>query len=81
MLIHTPHGVANQSSSGRVVSSHADITLLSLSQYVTSLGVGQLDPASSGSRDLLFVGSSTHLLAYDIYNNADVFYNEVMFHS
>ena len=44
--------------------------------YVTCvLYTGNLDPSSSG--DVLVVGSQTHILAYDVEKNAELFYNEV----
>ena len=39
------------------------------------LYTGNLDPSSSA--DVLVVGSQTHVLAYDIEKNAELFYNEV----
>ena len=42
---------------------------------MTSLCAGQLD--SGSSNDVLMIGSQTHILAYDVEKNADLFYNEV----
>ncbi len=42
---------------------------------ITSLACGQLDEQLQ--RDLLIVGTSTNLIAYDIDRNVDLFFKEV----
>lgn len=49
--------------------------LLNINQSVTCLTAGQLGPNTVG--DTLVVGSQTNLLAYDVHDNADIFYKEV----
>lgn len=49
--------------------------LLNINQSVTCLTAGRLGPGTAG--DTLVVGSQTNLLAYDVHDNADVFYKEV----
>ena len=56
-------------------SSENDISLLSMGHYIMSLGAGRLHPGSH--KDTLLVGMHTNILAYDVDNNADVFYKEV----
>lgn len=53
----------------------SDISLLNINQAVTCLTAGKLGPNTTG--DMLLVGSQTNLLAYDVHDNADVFYREV----
>lgn len=49
--------------------------LLNINQTVSCLAAGVLGPDSAG--DTLVVGSQTNLLAYDVHDNADIFYKEV----
>lgn len=53
-----------------------DISLLNINQAVTSLCAGKLNP-DRPERDILVVGTSTNVLAYDVDDNADLFYKEV----
>lgn len=46
-------------------------TRVSLAQ-VTALAAGRLE--DTAERDTLLVGSQTNLLAYDVENNADIYY-------
>ena len=48
---------------------------LNTNKEIVALESGQLDP--SRSNELLFIGSQTNLLAYDVEQNADVFDYEV----
>lgn len=52
-----------------------DISLLNINQSVSCIASGKLDPTSE--RDMLMVGTHTNLLAYDVRDNADLFYKEV----
>lgn len=45
---------------------------VSLPPQVTALAAGRLEEAAE--RDTLLVGSQTTLLAYDVDNNADIYY-------
>ena len=56
-------------------SSENDISLLTMGNYIMSLGAGKLHPGSN--KDTLLVGMHTSILAYDVDNNSDVFYKEV----
>ena len=55
-----------------------DISLLSINQAVSAVCAGQLDTKSQ--HDVLVVGTQTNLLAYDVENNADLFYKDVSAH-
>jgi hypothetical protein len=52
----------------------SDVSLLNINQTVSCLGSGVLNPELG--YDTLLVGTQTSLLAYDIYNNSDLFYRE-----
>jgi len=52
-----------------------DIASLTLSQPVTTIYASPLIP--NDDREILIIGSPTHLLAYHVDNNADVFYKEI----
>lgn len=76
MLIHCPHrqtGISNT----RVTWSEVqhDIATLTFNHPVTALQAGKLLP--NNDHDILIIGSPTHVLAYYVDNNADVFYKEM----
>lgn len=75
MFIHNPHKRLDRLG-GRLEQNktNADITLLNINQQVSALCCGSLDDSQ---RDVLFVGTPTNLLAYDVENNSDLFYKEV----
>ncbi|GFG30618.1 hypothetical protein Cfor_05179 [Coptotermes formosanus] len=75
VLVHSPHrhlGLAV----GRVVPSdtNKELALLNINQSVLSVCAGNLNVAEE--RDVLVVGTPTNLLAYDVENNTDIFYEE-----
>jgi len=78
VFIHNPHKRLNLVG-GRVevAQSSNDINLLNINQQVSALCCGSLDDSE---RDLLFIGTPTNLLAYDVENNSDLFYQEVNIH-
>eukprot|EP00794_Sanderia_malayensis_P016830 gene16830-18528_t len=75
VFIHNPHSRLNVG--GRITESgsgtSSDINLLNINQHVSSICTGSLDDSE---RDLLFVGTPTNLLAYDVENNSDLFYKD-----
>ncbi|KAK7891931.1 hypothetical protein WMY93_023894 [Mugilogobius chulae] len=77
VFIHNPHARGQRSAGHRLSQSaqDSDVSLLNINQAVTCLTAGMLGPKTTG--DTLLVGSQTNLLAYDVYDNADVFYREV----
>nr|XP_047128260.1 Bardet-Biedl syndrome 2 protein isoform X2 [Hydra vulgaris] len=75
VFIHNPHTrIGNYSGRLETGQLSADISLLSINQQVSSVACGSLDESS---RDRLFVGTPTNLLAYDVENNSDLFYKEM----
>ncbi len=52
----------------------SDVSLLNINQHVNAVCTGSLDESD---RDILFVGTRTNLLAYDVENNSDLFYKDV----
>uniref|UniRef100_A0A8C7ZDX1 Bardet-Biedl syndrome 2 protein homolog n=1 Tax=Oryzias sinensis TaxID=183150 RepID=A0A8C7ZDX1_9TELE len=77
VFIHNPHVRGQKPAAHRLTHStlDSDISLLNINQAVTCLAAGKLGPDTVG--DTLFVGSQTNLLAYDVHDNADIFYREV----
>ncbi|KAJ0069534.1 hypothetical protein NL108_008487, partial [Boleophthalmus pectinirostris] len=77
VFIHNPHARGQRSAGHRLSQSNqdSDVSLLNINQAVTCLTAGALGPNTTG--DTLLVGSQTNLLAYDVHDNADVFYREV----
>lgn len=55
--------------------SSAEISLLNINQTVSAITAGVLTQPKYG--DTLVVGTPTNVLAYDVQNNADVFYKDV----
>ncbi|KAG8510037.1 Bardet-Biedl syndrome 2 protein [Galemys pyrenaicus] len=77
VFIHNPHKRSQHLSASRVLQSplESDISLLNINQAVSCLAAGVLNPELG--YDTLLVGTQTNLLAYDVYNNSDLFYREV----
>uniref|UniRef100_A0A8C0DUE4 Bardet-Biedl syndrome 2 protein homolog n=1 Tax=Balaenoptera musculus TaxID=9771 RepID=A0A8C0DUE4_BALMU len=77
VFIHNPHARSQHFSASRVLQSplESDVSLLNINQAVSCLAAGVLNPELG--YDALLVGTQTNLLAYDVYNNSDLFYREV----
>lgn len=77
VFIHNPHARSQHFSASRVSQSplESDTSLLNINQIVSCLAAGVLNPDLG--YDTLVVGTQTNLLAYDVYNNSDLFYREV----
>lgn len=77
VFIHNPHTRGQRQATHRLSQSaqDSDISLLNINQAVSCLTAGSLGPNTTG--DTLLVGSQTNLLAYDVHDNADIFYREV----
>ena len=76
VFIHNPHTRGQRPAAQRVSQStqDSDISLLNINQPVTCLTAGMLGDTTG---ETLLVGSQTNLLAYDVHDNADIFYREV----
>uniref|UniRef100_A0A670YE55 Bardet-Biedl syndrome 2 protein homolog n=1 Tax=Pseudonaja textilis TaxID=8673 RepID=A0A670YE55_PSETE len=74
VFIHNPHGRGQHTNTNRLALStqDADISLLNINEAVSCLTAGLLNPELGC--DSLLVGTRTSLLAYDVHNNADLFY-------
>ena len=55
-------------------SNDSDLSILNINQQVSTVAAGQLNPSGC---DMLFVGTQTNLLAYDVEKNSDLFYKDV----
>ncbi|KAK1785417.1 hypothetical protein P4O66_018251, partial [Electrophorus voltai] len=77
VFIHNPHSRGQRQASHRLSQSgqDSDISLLNINQAVSCLTAGALVPNATGHA--LLVASQTNLLAYDVHDNADIFYREV----
>ncbi|KAK3896155.1 hypothetical protein Pcinc_000175 [Petrolisthes cinctipes] len=76
VFIHNPHqrlGITGGRMS--LSQSSAEISLLNINQTVSAITAGVLTQPRHG--DTLVVGTPTNVLAYDVQNNADVFYKDV----
>ncbi|KAJ8927775.1 hypothetical protein NQ314_019724 [Rhamnusium bicolor] len=75
VLIHSPHR-RNPSISGRITwsESNREIATLNINHTITSLTTGALLP--NDEKDVLVIGTSTHILVYHVHDNKDVFYKE-----
>ncbi|KAK3767058.1 hypothetical protein RRG08_054106 [Elysia crispata] len=74
VLVHSPHTREQQGLDGPDSVSGSDISLLNINQQINMLAAGRLDTVTDG--DFLVVGTPTNVLAYDINNNRDLFYND-----
>ncbi|CAF0997148.1 unnamed protein product [Rotaria sordida] len=70
VFIHSPHDTNPQSQ-----QLEGNISFLNVNQVITSLACGQLDEQLK--KDLLVVGTSTNIIAYDIDRNVDLFFQEI----
>lgn len=77
VFIHNPHSWSQRMNANRLVlsSQDSDVSLLNINEAVTCLTAGVLNP--NLSYDSLLVGTQTSLLAYDVHNNTDLFYEGV----
>ncbi|RNA26462.1 Bardet-Biedl syndrome 2 isoform X1 [Brachionus plicatilis] len=79
VFIHNPHqkysfsGVGRTDNDSNVVDSN--LSLLNINSTISSLTTGSLD--LSIENELLFIGTKTNMLAYDVHNNTDIFYKDV----
>ena len=53
-----------------------ELSYLNINQTVTAVCAGALNP-NRKDKDVLVVGTPTNVLAYDVDDNADLFYKEV----
>ncbi|KAJ6666204.1 hypothetical protein lerEdw1_001109 [Lerista edwardsae] len=74
VFIHNPHVRGQRVQINRLALStqDSDVSLLNINEAVSCLTAGVLNP-DLGYESLL-VGTQTSLLAYDVYNNTDLFY-------
>lgn len=63
LFVHSPHH-----------KKEHEVKFLNINQAVSAIAAGQF---VEGERDVLLVGTQTNLLAYNVEQNADVFYKEV----
>ncbi|XP_014222559.1 Bardet-Biedl syndrome 2 protein homolog [Trichogramma pretiosum] len=79
VLIHSPHREAPLEPDFRVLDEHkltwqGEIAELQIGRQVTAIATGCLD---DDERDVLFVGTASHVLAYQVEDNADLFRREL----
>lgn len=55
---------------------NGDCIYLNIGEPITALACGKI-LANAPERDVLLVGTASHLLAYDVHNNVDVFYKDL----
>jgi Bardet-Biedl syndrome 2 protein len=79
VLVHSPHENEVDAAGNRINNTRH----LSFNRKITSLCVGNLEISNTtsaanqkGQHDLLFIGTDTDLMAYDVMRNADLFYCE-----
>ncbi|KAK9872406.1 hypothetical protein WA026_017865 [Henosepilachna vigintioctopunctata] len=75
VVIHSPHR-RNISVHGRINYSefNREIATLNINQAITTLTTGLFIPDED--KDILVIGTSSHILAYHVHDNRDVFYKE-----
>ncbi|KAK9738481.1 Ciliary BBSome complex subunit 2, N-terminal [Popillia japonica] len=75
VVIHSPHR-RSAAVTGRVVWSETnrEIATLNINQTITALCAGTLIPGDD--KDVLVIGTATHILTYHVHDNKDIFYKE-----
>ncbi|XP_037037764.1 Bardet-Biedl syndrome 2 protein homolog [Bradysia coprophila] len=76
VIIHSPHkriGASNNRISWS--ETNYDVALLNFNQEITAIETGCLK--ENDSKEILVIGSPTHVLAYNVDDNIDLFYNDV----
>lgn len=75
ILIHSPHR-RNVASVGRINFSETnrEIATLNIGQTIAALEAGNFIP--DDEKDVLIIGTATHILAYHVHDNKDIFYKE-----
>uniref|UniRef100_A0A914USI5 Bardet-Biedl syndrome 2 n=1 Tax=Plectus sambesii TaxID=2011161 RepID=A0A914USI5_9BILA len=76
LFVHTPHRPSAETGGRLLASDIADVSLLNINQPIKAVAVGKMRVASD-EHDVVVVGTPTHVLAYDMDNNSDLFYREV----
>ena len=66
VFVYSPHTVSD--------SSRTDVRFLNINREIRALASGKI---GSFANDILLVGSPTHILAYDVEKNQDIFFKEV----
>ncbi|GAB6027833.1 Bardet-Biedl syndrome 2 protein [Chamberlinius hualienensis] len=74
VLVHNPQQRTKLSITSS--KSNYDVCLLNINQSVNALCAGAIDQ-SKPNNDVLFVGTSSSLLAYKVHDNTEQFYKEV----
>jgi len=72
VLIHNPH---EHATSNEGEESNHQLKTLNINKEITALSAGALHPEKN--YDVILVGTQTNLFAYDVEQNADVFYKDV----
>lgn len=72
VLVHSPH---EGGQGGNAITP--SVRYLNFNKSITALAAGCLSTDPGKSQDLLFVGTESNLLAYDVERNADVFFRDV----
>ncbi|XP_046405847.1 Bardet-Biedl syndrome 2 protein-like isoform X2 [Ischnura elegans] len=74
VLIYQPKS-KNQKERKYFSSKDNDIITMNINQVVTSICAGCLN--ENGENDVLLIGTDSHLHAYDVHKNVDLFYQKV----
>ncbi|KAK4885882.1 hypothetical protein RN001_002153 [Aquatica leii] len=75
VLIHSPHRRSG-TVVGRIMwsESNKEVAMLSINQTITALTAGKF--IQNEDKDVLIIGTPTHILAYHVHDNRDIFYRE-----
>jgi Bardet-Biedl syndrome 2 protein len=67
IFVYSPHQ--------RTDDSKVEVRFLNINRELKALSSGKLDPAKDA--EVLLVGTATHIMAYDVERNQDVYFKEV----
>lgn len=76
VLVHNPHEASSSQSASEsnLTVSSSNKTFLNINQTIKSLAVGCLDWSLGKRRDVLFIGTPTSILAYDVQRNSGIIF-------
>lgn len=80
ILIHSPHKkIATTNNRLSWSETNYDVAMLNFNQEITAIETGCLNRGGTddSTKDILVIGSPTHVLAYNVDENTDIFYQNV----
>lgn len=77
VLVHNPHNENKNEKAIQYLSINRNISVLTSGNLIPSTSSNKEYFSRKSNGDVLFIGTETNLLSYDVEKNADIFYREV----